>query len=400
LPYNCEKENNRGIMANGWKWALIAALILVVLILGLSLVDVGGVDEVGATSQLQASDIDYEAYARAIEPYNWSFPADFGAHPEFLTEWWYYTGNLATAEGRRFGFQFTVFRRAISPVSSDSESEWRSNQIYLVHFTLSDIEGNQFYHEQRVSRGSAGLAGAEVFPLYHVWVDDWQILAQDDIAHLVTIQASAEDFAIDLVLEQLVAPVLQGDNGLSQKGEEPGNASYYYSLPRLATSGTISVNDESFTVEGFSWKDHEFSTSALGEGAQGWDWFGLIFDNDTELMIGQIRMSDGSREPAFGGLLINEDGSTEYLSAENFTISPTGTWQSPHTGAVYPSGWDITINSSQGSFSIHLEPLMQDQELADTDPAYWEGAVQITGERTGYGYAELTGYVSSMENRF
>jgi predicted secreted hydrolase len=388
------------MMANGWKWALIGALVLVVLILGLSLVDVGGADEVGATSQLQAAMIDYDAYARAVEPYEWSFPADFGAHPEFLTEWWYYTGNLSTAEGRRFGFQFTIFRRSISPISSESESEWRTNQIYLVHFTLSDIEGSQFYHEQRLSRGSAGLAGAEAFPLYRVWVDDWQILALDETATLVTIQASAENFAIDLLLEQVKAPVLQGDNGLSQKGEEIGNASYYYSLPRLATTGEITVNGESFRVEGFTWKDHEFSTSALGTGAQGWDWFGLIFDNNTELMIGQIRMTDGSREPAFGGLLVYPDGSTEYLSAENFSITPTGTWQSPHTNAVYPSGWDVTVNSAEGSFSFHIEPLMQDQELHDTDPAYWEGAVQITGERTGFGYAELTGYVSSMENRF
>src|SRR6185369_17194420 len=162
----------------------------------------------------------------------------------------------------------------------------------------------------------------------HVWVDDWQVLAQDDAATLVNIKAKAENFAIDLLLEQVKAPVLQGDNGLSQKGEEAGNASYYYSIPRLATSGTITVNGESFNVEGFTWQDHEFSTSALGTGAQGWDWFGLIFDNNTEIMLGQIRMTDGSREPAFGGLLVNPDSSTEYLSSENFTISPTGTWQS------------------------------------------------------------------------
>lgn len=387
-------------MANGWKWAFIAALLIVVLIVGLSLIDAGSAEAVGATTQLQAPEMDISAYARAIEPYDWSFPADYGAHPEFLTEWWYYTGNLTTAEGRRFGFQFTIFRRALSPVSHESESEWRSNQAYLVHFTLSDIEGAAFYHEQRISRGSAGLAGAEAFPRYHVWVEDWQIIAQNDEATLVSIQAAAENFAIDLLLEQAKAPVLQGDNGLSQKGEEIGNASYYYSLPRLLTTGEITVNGESFSVTGLTWKDHEFSTSALGTGAQGWDWFGLIFDNNTELMIGQIRMEDGGREAAFGGLLIYPDGSSEYLSAENFTISPTGTWESPHTGAIYPSGWDVTVNSSQGSFRFHIEPLMQDQELYDTDPAYWEGAVRITGDVTGYGYAELTGYVSSMANRF
>ena len=195
-------------------------------------------------------------------------------------------------------------------------------------------------------------------------------------------------------------PALQGDNGLSPKSDEVGNASYYYSLSRLLTTGTITINDETFDVTGNSWKDHEFSTSALDDGARGWDWFGLIFDNDTELMIGQIRMEDADADSFFGGLLIHPDGSTEYLPAGSFTITPTDTWTSPHTGAEYPSGWDISVSASTGEFSFHAEPLQPDQELADTDPSYWEGAVRITGDVTGYGYAELTGYTSSMQNRF
>lgn len=387
-------------MSNYWKLLFVGIVIVLIAIFGISLVDITGNDELGATTSLTAADIDLDAFARAIEPYDWNFPQDFGPHPEYLTEWWYYTGNVATEDGRRFGFQFTVFRRAITPDTTTSNSEWRTNQVYLAHFTVSDIEGNQFFHEERFSREGAGLAGATVDPVYRVWVEDWEILAQNDDASLVNIQAQTEDFSINLLLEQIKPPALQGQGGLSAKSDEIGNASYYYSLSRLATTGTITINNEAFSVTGNTWKDHEFSTSALGENALGWDWFGLIFDNNTELMLGQIRLQDSGIEPAFGGMIIYPDGSTEYLASQSFTISSTDTWLSPHTGAVYPSGWDITVTTSQATFAFHVIPLMPDQELADTDPAYWEGAVRVSGDVTGYGYAELTGYVQSMQNRF
>jgi predicted secreted hydrolase len=387
-------------MSNRWKIAFIAVVILTVAIFGISLVDIGGNDELGATTRLQAPAVNLDDFARAVEPYDWNFPTDFGVHPEFLTEWWYYTGNLASADGRRFGYQFTIFRRAITPYKTESDSEWRTDQIYMAHFTVSNIADEQFFHEQRFSRGGAGLAGASVDSRYRVWVENWQILAQNDAASLVNIQADTTEFGINLSLEQTKAPALQGDHGLSRKNDQEGNASYYYSLSRLMTRGEITIGDETFTVEGFTWKDHEFSTSALGDNAQGWDWFGLIFDNDTELMLGQIRMVDNRIEPVFGGLIIYPDGSTEYLSSGSFTIEPLATWTSPHTGAEYPSGWQITVTTSNGAFQFIVTPLMLDQELADTEPAYWEGAVRIDGDVTGYGYAELTGYVDSMQNRF
>ncbi len=389
-------------MSTRWQIILIGISILAIALFGLSLVDLSQGDDVQASAALDASGVDLDGYARAIEPYNWQFPQDFGAHPDFQTEWWYYTGNLTAADGRRFGFQFTIFRRAITPqpAGTDAASEWRTNQIYLAHFTVSDIEGGQFFHEERFSRSSADLAGATVDPRYRVWVEDWEILAQNDDASLVTIRAAAENFSIDLTLEQTKPPALQGENGLSPKSAEVGNASYYYSLTRLLTAGSITIEDETFAVDGLTWKDHEFSTSALGTGAQGWDWFGLIFDDNTEMMIGQIRLQDGSVEPAFGGLYIYPDGSTEYLASEQISITPTDTWESPHTGAEYPSGWDVAVETSQGVINFSVAPLMRDQELADTDPSYWEGAVRIEGDVSGYGYAELTGYTTSMENRF
>ncbi|MGB7341477.1 MAG: lipocalin-like domain-containing protein [Phototrophicaceae bacterium] len=387
-------------MTNFRKMMLTAIIIAVILVIGISLVQVGGDGSVSATTSLQAPDVDLDLFAKADAPYDWNFPEDFGAHPDYLTEWWYYTGNVATADGRRFGYQFTIFRRAINPITTESDSEWRTNQVYLAHFTVSDIAENEFYHDERFSRSSAGLAGAVTDPVYRVWVEDWEILAQNDEASLVTIQAVTEDFSIDLQLEQLKPVALQGDNGLSPKSSDGDNASYYYTLSRLETIGTITIHDETFDVTGNTWRDHEFSTSALEEGTRGWDWFGLIFDNDTEMMLFDIRGEDNETIAFSSGLIIYPDGTTEYISLDDFTITRTDTWTSPHTGADYPSGWDIQVTTSRETLNFSVTPLMRDQELAETDPSYWEGAVQVFGDVTGYGYAELTGYTESMQNRF
>jgi predicted secreted hydrolase len=384
-----------------WRFVILGLVIVGIVVFGFSLIETSVSTDVSASALMTDMSMDTSGYARAIEPRNWQFPADFGAHPEFQTEWWYYTGNLAAENGRRFGYQFTIFRRAITPQNVDSESEWRANQIYMVHFTVSDVEGGQFYHDERYSRGGAGLAGATADPRYHVWLENWQITALNDDATQTSITASTDDVAIDFTLEQIKPPALQGDNGLSSKGEEPGNASYYYSLSRLLTDGTIKIGDQLFNVTGTSWKDHEFSTSALGSDALGWDWFGLQFDDNRELMIGQIRLADGGKEPAFGGLLINEDGSTRYLKADDFTIKAMGAWTSPHAGATYPAGWEISLNDENGDpINFIVTPLIDDQELHSGTIAYWEGAVRLSGDVTGYGYAELTGYAQTMTGRF
>lgn len=390
------------------KYGLLGVVIIVVVLIGFSLID-GGSGQITAEARLSAGTTNIEGYARAIEPYNWQFPRDFGSHDTFQTEWWYYTGNLSDETGRRFGYQFTIFRRAISPSAVSTNSEWRTNQIFMVHFTVSDIANSQFFHAERYGRGSADLAGAlpnDANPdaNYRVWVEDWQIYAPDETHTTTQIIAQADQFAVNLTLEQAKTPAFHGDNGLSQKSGEIGNASYYYSLSRLITNGTITINGETFTVSGNTWKDHEFSTSALGAGAKGWDWFGLIFDNNYELMVGKIRMEDGEREPAFGGLLIYPDGTTRYLSAEEFTITATDTWRSPHTNAEYPSGWQITLNGAifedEQARILTVTPLAKDQELHSGDIAYWEGAVRVEGDFMGYGYAELTGYIGTMDGRF
>ncbi|MCY4145308.1 MAG: carotenoid 1,2-hydratase [Chloroflexi bacterium] len=383
------------------RWRVIVLLLLaaLVVIAGISLIEPMTSGAVSARTQLDAPPADTSGFAQAIEPWDWQFPRDHGAHPEFQTEWWYYTGNLADAAGRRFGYQFTIFRRALSPSPAAAKSEFRSNQIYFAHFTVSDIAGGAFHHDVRYARGAADLAGAAIQPRFHVWLEDWSVRAENDDATAMRIQAASGDFAVDLALRQVKAPALQGDKGLSPKSAEIGNASYYYSLSRLETRGQITLGERRFAVSGHSWMDHEFSTSALGGDAQGWDWFGLIFDDGSELMVGQIRLTGGGLETAFGGLLIDADGSTRKLEASDIAIRALDVWRSPHTDVEYPAGWDIAVTGDDG-FRLTVAPLLADQELYTGGIIYWEGAVGVSGDKTGYGYAELTGYAESMQNRF
>ncbi|MBZ0298721.1 MAG: carotenoid 1,2-hydratase [Anaerolineae bacterium] len=390
------------------RFLALGGLIAAVVLAGLSLIDTrSGSGEVTASALLADSGMDSSGFARAIGPWDWQFPQDYGPHSDFQTEWWYYTGNLADATGRRFGFQFTIFRRAIAPQPVESASEWRTNQIYMAHFTVTDVTGEQFYHQERFSRDSAGLAGAEIDPSYHVWLENWQVQGLNADDTRTRISASTDDVALDVTMQQVKRPALQGESGLSPKGPEPGNASYYYSLTRLLTEGTVTIGGETYTVTGNTWKDHEFSTSALGSDAVGWDWFGLIFDDGREMTIGRIRLADGGERAYSGGagseaLLIEQDGSERYIPADTFHLEALDTWTSPHTGGEYPSGWRVTFDDPDTGETVNftLTPLLKDQELHGSGIVYWEGAVRIEGDVRGYGYAELTGYIDALTGRF
>lgn len=339
-----------------------------------------------------------EGFARATIPGAVEFPRDLGSHDAYQTEWWYYTGNLQAQDGRDFGYQFTIFRRALQPVNEaavvDDPSGWRSNQLYLAHFTVSDIAGNEFYASERFSRGGAGLAGAQAQP-YRVWLEDWS--ASEIEPGKVRIQAATDEVALDLNLSETMPPVLHGDGGLSQKGPEPGNASYYYSVVQQDTSGEVTIGDETFSVEGLSWKDHEYSTSALSPGSIGWDWFSLQFDNGAALMLFQIRRDDGSIEPYSSGSFISSDGVVQTLSNEEWQLEVLDTWSSPTSGAEYPARWRLQVPS----IDLELEgrPLMADQEL-NVSTIYWEGATEFSGTLAGdpinaRGYVEMTGYAGT-----
>jgi predicted secreted hydrolase len=268
----------------------------------------------------------------------------------------------------------------------------------MAHFAVTDVDAGRFHSSERFSRGAAGLAGAQASP-YQVWLEDWSVEEMEpDVYHL---RAAQDDVAIDMRLSDLKGPVLQGDRGYSQKGPEPGNASYYYSLTRLESNGTVRVGETAYQVDGLSWMDHEFSTSALGEELVGWDWFSIQLDNGSELMVFQLRREDGTADPFSSGTTVDPDGNTARLGHQDFTVTVNDTWRSSHSGATYPAQWTITVPSKD--LILEVTPYLADQEL-DTSFIYWEGAVRIVGQHagnrvSGNGYVELTGYAHSMQGQ-
>jgi predicted secreted hydrolase len=340
-------------------------------------------------------------YLRAEGPLPLEFPADHGPHLDYQTEWWYYTGNLTAEGGQHFGYQLTFFRRALAPppLRADREPAWATDQVYMAHFALTDVAARRYQAFERFARGAAGLAGAQADP-YHVWLEDWRVEAVEP--GVTRMYAAQDGLALDLLLVDRKGPILQGDRGYSQKGPQTGNASYYYSLTRLETSGTVQVAGESYPVSGLSWMDHEWSTSGLAADQVGWDWFSIQMDDGSELMVFQLRKEDGSIDPFSSGTYVAPDGSTRHLDREDFEIVVEDTWRSPDTGATYPARWRVAVPAVE--LTLEVEPHLAAQELT-VSYAYWEGAVQIEGERAsravrGNGYVEMTGYAGSMQDQF
>jgi predicted secreted hydrolase len=344
-----------------------------------------------------ASGSNRAGFAQVTAPRPFVFPRDHGSHPEYATEWWYYTGNLDAEDGRHFGFQLTFFRSALVSETLERASDWAATNIYMAHFTVTDVAGGQFRAFDRFSRGAAGLAGATGAP-YRVWLDNWSAEGSGPEGMAMRLRAAQDDAAIDLALTSARAPMLQGDRGLSQKGTTPGNASYYYSLTRMATQGTIEIGGQRYAVHGLSWMDHEFGTSALEQGAAGWDWFGLQLGDGRDLAYARIRNADGSADLALGGLFA-ADGSKHDLAADEITLEVLGTWRSPRSGVEYPSSWRLRAPSV--GIDLRITPWLADQELP-LAVLYWEGAVKVLGtvdgrSSVGNGYVELTGYAEEKD---
>jgi predicted secreted hydrolase len=349
----------------------------------------------------EAPDDQSAGYLRVEGPTSLEFPADHGPHLDYQTEWWYYTGNLVADEGQHIGYQLTFFRRALAPPSlrTERDSAWAADQVYMAHFALTDVAGRSHRAFERFARGAAGLAGAQAAP-YHVWLEDWRV--EEEAPGVTRMRAAQEDLALDLMLVDRKGPILHGTRGYSPKGPQPGSASYYYSLTRLETSGTVQVGDTSYQVSGLSWMDHEWSTSGLAADQVGWDWFSVQLDDGSELMVFQLRKADGSIDPFSSGTFIAADGSTRHFARDAFEIRVEDTWHSPHTGAIYPARWKVTAPAVD--LVLEIEPHLADQELT-VSYGYWEGAVRIEGERAGQvvhgnGYVEMTGYAGSMQGQF
>ena len=342
-------------------------------------------------------------FARVLAPREFTFPEDHGPHPEYAIEWWYFTGNLDSVQNRHFGFELALFRIALGPEQRGRGSDWATSQLYLGHFALTDVANDRFYFFERFSRQALGLAGAtftEDQP-FRVWLETWSAEIDGSARPTVRLRVAEENIAIDLTLESAKPLTLQGDGGFSQKGAAPGNASYYYSVTRMTTTGTLSIGQQSFRVEGTSWMDREWSTSALADDQIGWDWFALQLSDGRDVMFYQIRLQDGGIDPHSRGTVIAADGSTFPLAWHDVQLKVLDYWESPRGGS-YPSGWRLNIPSA--AIDLVVTPYIKNQEL-DLSVRYWEGAVRLSGTShgqpiSGSGYVEMTGYATSSGGRF
>ncbi len=336
-------------------------------------------------------------FARALTVQPFQFPQDHGPHPRFRDEWWYLTGHLSTRDGARFGFELTFFRIGMVPPDSvrgprnGSESQWRASQVYMAHFAVTDVERGQFHSTERFARDALGLAGARATP-FRVWLEGWSLEDAGPNGEW-TVRADDPSYGLTLRLRALDAPVPNGDRGLSVKSDDPGSASYYYSIPRLSARGQLVRAGRALPVQGLVWLDREWGSGSLGAHEEGWDWFGLQFADGSALMFYSLRDAGGARDPHSAGTWIAPDGSTRSLSSDELRIDVQDRWRSPR-GGIYPSRWRLRAPSL--GLDVQATPVLPDQEL-DTTPRYWEGDVDVSGTKdgrviSGQGYVELVGY--------
>jgi predicted secreted hydrolase len=356
--------------------------------------------------QVWAGAEDTKGYLSVTGPCDFEFPEDHASHQGYRTEWWYYTGNLQSETGNRYGFQLTFFRRRIIPLESEKTwptpaSAWRTGQIYLAHAAISDLDGKHHFYDQRMGRGVLGIAGEfRDRDIVRVFLNKWSAQITPKTHHLKMI---SDRFSFDLNLMPVKPPVFHGKKGYSRKGSTPERASCYYSLTRLETTGQVTLSGKTFSVNGLSWMDHEFSTAPLEPGLVGWDWFSLQLSDNTEIMIYLLRQKDGKRSPSSSGTHISSNGNTRHLSMHDIEVTATDTWNSPNSRAVYPARWRLKIPLL--SLDLNIVPNMADQEMRtneSTGVTYWEGSVSALGFKnsrriSGQGYMELTGYAKALD---
>lgn len=343
-------------------------------------------------------------FKRALPGKVFSFPQDHFAHPEFKTEWWYYSGHLQSLDKdkKSFGYQLTFFRTGIRGEGKGQTSKWTIQNLYFGNLALTDETRKRFEYREKMSRGALGEAGASVYKkegdLFRLWIEDWSVEGKGALMQDHLLKAGDRNFGIELLLTPQKNPVIHGQNGISQKAEGEGYASHYYSITRLKTEGKLFMKNRELPVRGTSWMDHEFGTGQLQEYQVGWDWFSIRLDNGVDLMLYQIRHRDGKPDPHSSGTLIFEDGKSRYLPLKGFQIEVMNRWKSQKSGATYPSKWKIMLPGHR--MELTLVPTVKDQELLtekSTRVTYWEGSVKVEGKYQGIpvrgtGYVELTGY--------
>ncbi|HYC92620.1 MAG TPA: lipocalin-like domain-containing protein [Thermoanaerobaculia bacterium] len=338
----------------------------------------------------------------ALPGYEYAFPRDHGSHPEYRTEWWYYTGHLRTDSGRRYGFEVTFFRVGVENVGRASArlpggraearpTSWDLHAIMPAHFAITDVQAKDFRYYEKLNRASVFTAQAAVGKL-DVFNEGWSATTNPDGSWRLVAKEGKD--SLDLVLRARKPPAIHGENGVSVKAPVEGYASHYYSMTRLEAAGT--VNGQRAT--GQAWMDHEFGSSVLRENQQGWDWFSIQLDNDAELMLYIIRRSDGTPDVTSSGSLIADDGRVIHIRRDQMRITPRAKWKSPKSGATYPVAWRVELPAY--NVTLDVRPLMSQQELVthgSTNITYWEGACDVTGAFggtpvRGEAYVEMTGY--------
>lgn len=333
-------------------------------------------------------------FKTALPGYHYQFPRDYFDHPDYQTEWWYYTGNITSAEGHHFGFELTFFRQGVSRDTSKT-SAWDVRDIYLAHFALSDLDGGKFYHVERANRAGPGIAGIDG-ERQRIWNGNWYLQWQGEDQEL---HALDEQFSISLVLHPQKPPVIHGENGVSQKAAGPGHASHYVSFTRLSTEGNITVDGKTVRVSGLAWMDHEFFTHQLAANQAGWDWVSVQLDDNSELMLYRLRRKDGTADPYSSGTYIDPRGKSRHLRLSDFSLLPQAdSWTSPASSAKYPVRWTIAI--PELGIQLNAKTGLKSQELTGDSklvPTYWEGAITLEGHGRdaalkGVGYLEMTGY--------
>src|ERR1700693_142144 len=346
-------------------------------------------------------------FAVATAPYVFRFPSDHAAHPAYQSEWWYFTGHLRAANGRRFGYELTFFRIRLRPEDVVPEpkgpgrSRWRGDQLYAAHFAITDEAGHKFFHTERLARSALGLGAASTDKLA-VRAGDWSLAGRpttDPARERMTLHAAAGANQLDVLQVPVKPPAIHGRGGIFRKASCATCASHYYSYTRLNTQGVLVYDGTKFNVGGISWMDHEFGTNELASNEAGWDWFALQLDDGRELMLYVFRRRDGGSVAQTAGSLIERNGHVHALSADRFAVTAQGHWRAPQTHTDYPHGWRVQV--PEAKLDVNLMPVLDAQEIVETSgPSYWEGAVDVrdatTSRSLGQGYVELTGYAEPV----
>jgi len=333
------------------------------------------------------------APSHALPPRTLQFPRDFGSHPALRTEWWYVTGHARAQDAREFGFQVTFFRSRVDATQA-MRSAFAAKQLIFAHAAVTDLAGRALHHDQRIARAGAGVAQASEHDT-DVRLRDWSLVRAEG-AYAARI--AAEGFALDLRFAPTQAVLLQGDAGLSRKGPDPAQASYYYSEPQLATTGRITLQGRPFEVRGTAWLDHEWSEALMHPEAVGWDWIGMNLDDGGALTAFRLRRRDGSALWAGGSLRVRDGEPPRSFGPGEVRFEPLRHWASPRTQARYPVQW--RVHTPAGSFAV--QALLDDQELdsrGSTGAVYWEGLSELRdaqARRVGRGYLEMTGYAGAL----